>query len=75
MSSLADGQCEMSIDISETTIDVFSWFGVWEQVTAIIEMCVALGKMGRSIANGMYIMETFTLMPSSDIFQVSLEVS
>ena len=51
---LADGQCEISVDISETNIDVFSWFRVWEQVTAVIEMCVAVGKMGRSIANGLY---------------------
>ena len=41
----------------------------------MIEMCVAVGKTGRSIANGMGNMLAGAQIPSTDHVQVSLKAS
>ena len=50
-----DDLCELLIDVTgplRTTVDIFSWYRVWEEVTAIMYMCVAVGKRGSSVGNG-----------------------
>ena len=53
---VADSQCELIIDVDgplRTTVDTFSWYRIWEQASAIMYMCIADGKLGRSSDNGL----------------------
>lgn len=46
--------CRLAMYISPRSqrVDIFSWYKVWEQATAIMDMCIATGKSGHSTGNG-----------------------